>query len=94
MLLSYIIFFSYVIAINVYSFILLKSQKDNEGLEPFRDSKLIISSLLGGAIAVYAGMLFMKFRLNNIALMVLLPVFIAVHIYLSIMLFRYVLIVQ
>ena len=75
----------YAIAINVYSFVILKSQKDSfeegECENAVRDGKLFISALLGGATGIYIGMFALKYRLKSMFLMVLMPVLIVVNVY-------------
>ena len=79
----------YLIAVNFYSFLLLRSQKTarEEGDDSVRDIRLYIVALLGGAIGIYIGMLCLKYRLKNFLLMVLMPVLIALTIYFVIMAF-------
>ena len=79
----------YLIAVNFYSFLLLRSQKTarEEGDDSVRDIRLYIVALLGGAIGIYIGMLCLKYRLKNFLLMVLMPVLITLTIYFVIMAF-------
>ena len=84
MVLLYILFAAYIAAVNLYSVMLVKSQRDEERDEekPHRgDGKLILCALLGGAIGVYAAMFAMKYRLKNLPLMVLTPVIAVLNIY-------------
>ncbi|MBR5439797.1 MAG: hypothetical protein IKV61_06260 [Clostridia bacterium] len=81
---------TYVIAINVYSYMLVLTQKKQmeEHLKSsVRDSKLFISGLLGGALGVYVAMFALSFRLQNLPLMVLMPILIVLNIYLIILAF-------
>ena len=79
----------YLISVNLYSFLLLRSQKTarEEGDDSIRDIRLYIVALLGGAIGIYVGMLCLKYRLKNFLLMVLMPVLIALTVYVVIMAF-------
>lgn len=74
----------YIFAINFYSFRLLKVQKDEfeaGGAANARDGKLILSAILGGAAAIYVSMFCMRFRLENLLLMVLMPVMAVLNVY-------------
>ena len=66
MLLLYIIFTVYILAINSYSVILLLSQRDeylsDENKLNSGDGKLILSALLGGAVGIYVTMFITKFN--------------------------------
>lgn len=91
MILLYIIFAVYILAINFYSVLLIKAQRDEygDGQSPkIGDGKLIIAAILGGAIALYVSMFLMKYRLKNLLLMIMLPVLGVLNVYLFIMAFR------
>jgi len=78
----------YYIAINVYSFLLLVSQKkstDECKEKTVRDGSLFITGLLGGALGIYVCMFVFQYRLRSLFLMVTMPVLIVVNIYLLIM---------
>lgn len=79
----------YLISVNLYSFLLLRSQKKarEEGEDNIRDIRLFISAILGGAIGIYVGMLCLKYRLKNFLLMVTMPILITITIYIVIMAF-------
>ena len=67
----------YVIAINVYSFMLLNSQKkseENGECSRVRDGNLFITAILGGALGIYLAMFILKFRTKSLFLMVFMPV--------------------
>ena len=77
----------YFLAINVYSFLLLRAQKyaecDGES-NKVRDGSIIIAALLGGATGVYVAMFVFKYRLRSLLLMVFMPVLIVLNVYLII----------
>ena len=92
MLLLYILAAVYIAAINLYGFLLVKTQKKRRDERGERaaaaDAKLIIASLLGGAAAVYTAMFVTKFRTDSLLLMILVPVLIVLNLYLFFILFR------
>ncbi len=91
MLLLYIIFGVYIAAINFYSVMLLKSQRDEYGDQEAPktgDGKLILAAILGGAISIYIGMFIMRYRLKNMLLMILMPVLGVLNVYLIVIAFR------
>ena len=128
MVLLYILLVVYILAINFYAFLLVKSLKEKERAEqiarleqqnnpyPLQSSaqvssqnpsyypayssqsnekpldktlgKLLITGALGGAIAIYVCMFLFKYKLNQLWLMVLMPVLAAVNLYFWIMLFK------
>ena len=79
----------YVLAINLYSFLLLKAQKQEmeNGEKVTRDLKLYVIALLGGGIGIYVGMFCLKFRLKNFFLMVLIPILITLTVYICVITF-------
>lgn len=77
----------YFLAINVYSFLLLRAQKNAEcdgDCNKVRDGSIIIAALLGGATGVYVAMFVFKYRLRSLLLMVFMPVLIVFNVYLII----------
>lgn len=78
------IIITYIVAINVYSFILIHTQKKQtlENLETtVKDGKLFIVGVLGGAVGIYVGTFIFKYRLNSMFLMVVMPLLIVVNAY-------------
>ena len=92
MLLLYIILIVYIVAVNFYAVILLKTQRDescgDEGKMHCGDGKLILTAILGGAIGIYVTMFILRYRLKNLLLMVLMPVIGVLNVYLFITAFR------
>lgn len=92
MLLLYIVFIVYILAVNFYAVLLLKSQRDefseNESKMNGGDGKLILTAILGGAIAIYVSMFIMRYRTKNLLLMILMPVIAVFNIYFCIVAFR------
>ena len=92
MLLLYILFIAYILAVNFYAVLLIKSQKEDCGDDQAKmhqgDGKIILTALLGGAVAIYACMFIMKYRLKNLMLMILMPVIAVLNIYFMVIAFK------
>ena len=114
MIILYIMLVAYILAINFYAFLLVKSLRDKEKQDELKKQsapisefsvntenkpssaqqgdkfvgKLLITGLLGGAIAIYACMFIFKFQRSNLLLMVLMPLLGVLNIYLFVLLFR------
>ena len=91
MILLYIILTVYILAINFYSVLLIKAQRDEFGdsnTHKTGDGKLILAAILGGAIALYVSMFIMKYRIKNLLLMIGLPVLGVLNVYLFFMAYR------
>ncbi len=102
MIILYVLLVAYILAVNFYAFLLVKSLRDKE-LEAEREQaegqlerkppervagKLCITGLLGGAITVYVCMFVLKYRRSDLLLMVLMPLLGVLNIYLWVLLFR------
>ena len=90
MTILYICFAVYILAVNFYAFRFLKSQK--EGYETDGeikgDGKLLLAAILGGAIAVYASMFILHYRLGNLVFMILMPLIAVLNVYCFVLGFR------
>lgn len=93
MILLYVLFSVYILAVNFYAFLLLKTQREEstqtetEGKKT-SDGKLILTALLGGAVTMYVAMFIFRYRLNNLLLMIALPVLAALNIYFFVLAYR------
>lgn len=92
MLLLYILFAAYIVAVNVYSVMLLLSIRNDYLADESKlnsgDGKLILSALLGGAIGIYVTMFITRFKLKNMLLMILLPVIAVLNVWFCVVAFR------
>ena len=101
MIILYILFVAYILAVNFYAFLLVKSLKTQEmesalsnpanTTQPKTDkstSKLFITGLLGGAITIYVCMFIFKYKRSDLLLMVLMPLIGVINVYAWVMLFR------
>ncbi|MDY2880869.1 MAG: hypothetical protein SOT34_08035 [Candidatus Borkfalkiaceae bacterium] len=76
---------TYYVAINVYSFLLMQSQKksNEDGKNnTVRDGSILVAAMLGGALGVYVSMFVFRYRTKSLFLMVLMPVLIVINVYL------------
>lgn len=92
MLLLYIVFAAYIIAVNVYSVMLLLSLRNEYLLDENKlnvgDGKLLLSAILGGALGIYVTMFITRFKLKNMLLMISLPVIAVLNIWFFVLAFR------
>lgn len=91
MLLLYVIYAVYILAINFYAVLLLKAQRDENSDTDGKvsgDGKLILTAILGGAISIYVSMFIMRYRLKNLLLMIIMPVIAVLNIYFTVVAFR------
>ncbi|MBQ8426284.1 MAG: hypothetical protein IJX16_00775 [Clostridia bacterium] len=82
----YVLLIVYIIAINLYGILMLHYQKkaredgDDENIG-ISDTKLLFTGVLGGATGIFVFMFIFKYRLKSIFMMVLMPIFIALNVY-------------
>ena len=87
--LFYIILIVYVLAVNFYGILMLHFQKkarqngDEENIT-ISDGKLLLTGLLGGATGIFVFMFIFKYRLKSLFMMVIMPILIAINVYLII----------
>ena len=77
----------YYLSINVYSFLLLRTQKKSEeegNCAKVRDGNLFITAILGGALGIYVGAFVLRFRTRSLFLMVFMPVIVVINLFLII----------
>ncbi len=89
----YVLIIVYLIAINLYGIMMLRFQKkarengDEESVG-VGDSKLLLAGFLGGATGIYIFMFILKYRLKSLVMMVVMPVLIALNVYVLIHIFQ------
>lgn len=92
MYLQYVILAVYLIAVNAYAFLLIRSlkRKSTERGSAARGGygKIFVAGILGGAAAGYAAMIAFQYKTDKILPMTLLPVLAALNIYAIVMLLR------
>ena len=116
MLILYVLLIAYIVSINFYGFLLVKTLRDKQrqselesqaelysagkavgtSSKPSQDTKppekyigkLLITGLLGGAIAIYASMFAFKYKRTELLLMVLMPLLAVLNIYMWVLLFK------
>lgn len=91
MLILYLFFIAYILAINFYAFLLVRGLKDEyvDG-EPKKssDGRLVLTGVLGGAITIYICMFVYKYRLKSLFLMLIVPILAVLNVYVWVLAFR------
>ena len=88
----YVLFIAYILAVNCYAFMLVRTLKEKETDSPtdkIFDGKLALTGVLGGAISIYVAMFVFKYRLSNLFLMILMPLLGVLNVFLLFSLFRF-----
>ena len=78
---------TYIVAINVYGFLLIYFQKksfEEMREKTVKDSKLFLSGMLGGAVGIYVAMFIYSYRLQSLFLMIVIPILIVLNAYIVI----------
>ena len=91
MLILYLFFITYILAINFYAFMLIRGLKDNyvDGeINKSSDGRLVLTGVLGGAITLYVCMFIFKYRLKSLFLMLIIPILAVLNVYLWVLAFR------
>jgi len=87
----YVITIVYLLSINLYGILLLKFQKKAKETQDcsgkISDFKLLLSGALGGALGIFVFMFIFKYRLKSFFMMILMPLFITLNVFLIITLF-------
>lgn len=81
----YVMLSVYICAVNFYAYRLVLSQReewdDNGEKAKQTDGKIFLAAFLGGAVAIYASMFALKYRLSNILLMIAMPLIALFNLY-------------
>ncbi len=80
----------YILAINVYSFMLVynqKKQSEEKGEIKIKDGKLYISAILGGGAGIYLALFILQYRTHSLFLMISIPLIIAFNVFIFITIF-------
>ena len=107
MIILYILFIAYILAVNFYAFTLVKTFQAQDKEEELRRQgepltrldtsatppqkylgKLLVTGLIGGAIAIYVCMFIYKWKRTDLLLMVVMPLLGVLNVYIWVLLFR------
>lgn len=85
MILLTVLLSTYILAVNYYAFRLLKKQQEDTDVGDMQagdgDGRLLLIFAMGGAIAVFVTMFVLRYRLDSMLLMIVLPLLAVVNIY-------------
>ena len=86
-----ILLITYIAAVNFYGILILffqkKAKEEYDEYKKISDVQLLFTGLLGGALGIFTFMLILKYRLKNMLLMLIFPVFIALNVYVAVIFF-------
>ena len=74
----------YLVSINFYAFMLMRSQKIQNlegGESKIKDGKLFLTGALGGALGIFLSTFILSYRKDSLLLMVVMPLLVAVNVY-------------
>ncbi len=74
----------YVLAVNFYAFLMMreiKKEKKTGASADRTNGKLALTGALGGAITIYVCMFVFKYRLNNLFLMIVMPILSVINVW-------------
>lgn len=74
----------YIVAVNFYAFMLVRSQKIQNaetGESKVKDGKLFLAGAIGGALGIFLSTFILSYRKDSLLLMVVMPLLIAVNVY-------------
>ena len=79
-----ILVITYVLAVNVYGYMLIFMQKkhiEESKTTSIKDGKLFVAGLIGGATGIYVAMFVNSYKLQNMFLMIVMPILIVLNLY-------------
>ncbi len=84
----------YLLAINLFGYMLILTDKrkldnaeDIKSVKSVKFSKLIFTAFLGGALGIYLSLFILKYKTNNLPLMITMPLILVVNVYAILFLF-------
>ena len=89
-IIAYIFIAVYLIAVNFYGILMLCFQKkskethETEQVTKISDGKLLLAGILGGSLGIFSFMFILKYRLKSAFLMIVMPLLVALNVYIAI----------